>query len=63
MDEHASNQKKVARRVVSERLQAFFSELREALDPDTEDFFHRVMKQAETRLQHRQKPANSTGHQ
>ena len=53
MDGHAINQMKVARRVVSERLQAFFSELREALDPDTEDFFQRVMNQAETRSQHR----------
>ena len=41
-----------ARRVVSERLRVFFSELREALDPDTEDFFDRVMRQEEKRPQH-----------
>jgi len=36
MVEQAEDQMKMARRVVSERLQVFFSELREALDPDTE---------------------------
>jgi hypothetical protein len=50
MVERADDQMKMARRVVSERLQVFFSELREALDPDTEDFFQRVMQQ--TKLQH-----------
>ena len=49
MVEQADDQMKMARRVVSERLQVFFSELREALDPDTEDFFQRVMQQ--TKLQ------------
>ena len=49
MVEQAEDQMKMARRVVSERLQVFFSELREALDPDTEDFFQRVMQQ--TKLQ------------
>ena len=49
MVEQAEDQMKMARRVVSERLQVFFSELREALDPDTEDFFRRVMQQ--TKLQ------------
>ncbi len=49
MIEQAEDQMKLARRVVSERLQVFFSELREALDPDTEDFFQRVMRQ--TKLQ------------
>jgi hypothetical protein len=45
MVERADDQMKMARRVVSERLQVFFSELREVLDPDTEDFFERVMQQ------------------
>jgi len=49
MVEQAEDQMKMARRVVSERLQVFFSEMREALDPDTEDFFQRVMQQ--TKLQ------------
>ena len=45
MVKQADDQMKMTRRVVSERLQVFFSELREALDPDTEDFFQRVMQQ------------------
>ena len=49
MVERADDHMKMARRVVSEQLQVFFSELREALDPDTEDFFQRVMQQ--TKLQ------------
>jgi hypothetical protein len=49
MVEQTDDQMKLARRAVSERLQVFFSELREALDPDTEDFFQRVMQQ--TKLQ------------
>ena len=49
MVEQAEDQMKMARRVVSERLQVFFSELREALVLDTEDFFQRVMPQ--TKLQ------------
>jgi hypothetical protein len=43
------NQMRAARRVVSERLRHFFSELRDALDPDTDDFFERVMQQAKAR--------------
>jgi hypothetical protein len=50
MVERADNQMKMARRVVSERLQLFFSELREVLDPDTDDFFERVLQQ--TKSQH-----------
>jgi hypothetical protein len=49
MVEQTDDHVRMARRVVSERLQVFFSELREALDPDTEDFFQRVMQQ--TKLQ------------
>jgi hypothetical protein len=45
MVEQTDDQMKLARRVVSQRLQVFFSELREALDPDTDDFFRRVMQQ------------------
>ena len=51
-EQQPDNHMKAARRVVSERLQVFFSELREALDPDTEDFFQRVMQQAEPRSQY-----------
>ena len=49
MIEQTDDHMKMARRVVSARLQAFFAELREALDPDSEDFFQRVMQQ--TKLQ------------
>ena len=49
MIEQTDDHMKMARRVVSARLQAFFAELRQALDPDSEDFFQRVMQQ--TKLQ------------
>ena len=39
MIEQAEYQMKLPGRDVSERLQVFFSELRDALDPDTEDSF------------------------
>ena len=43
---------KGARRGVTERLNLYFADLREALDPDTEDFFQRVMQQAEKYERH-----------
>jgi hypothetical protein len=37
--------------VISERLRRFYSELEAIVDPNTEDFFQRVMRQSEQ--QHR----------
>jgi hypothetical protein len=41
-----------ARIIVSEKLRAYFAEIKAELDADSEDFFQRVMQQADQR-QHR----------
>ena len=38
-----------ARVIVSERLRAYFAEMKAGLDADSEDFFQRVMRQADQR--------------
>jgi len=38
-----------ARAIVSEKLRAYFAEIKAALDADSEDFFERVMQQADQR--------------
>jgi hypothetical protein len=40
-----------ARVIVSEKLRAYFAEMKAGLDADSEDFFQRVMQQAD-RQQH-----------
>ena len=45
MDEHNKRDAKGARRIISQRLKHFYAELCETLDPDTDDFFDRVMRQ------------------
>jgi ABC-type transport system involved in cytochrome bd biosynthesis fused ATPase/permease subunit len=38
-----------ARAIVSEKLRAYFAEIKAGLDADSEDFFKRVMQQADQR--------------
>ena len=38
-----------ARAIVSEKLRAYFAEIKAELDADSEDFFNRVMQQADQR--------------
>ena len=38
-----------ARAIVSEKLRAYFAEIKAELDADSEDFFRRVMQQADQR--------------
>ena len=38
-----------ARAIVSEKLRAYFAEIKAELDADSEDFFERVMQQADQR--------------
>ena len=38
-----------ARAIVSKKLRAYFAEIKAELDADSEDFFKRVMQQAEQR--------------
>jgi hypothetical protein len=45
MDQHDQRDGKAVRRIVSQRLRDFYVELCETLDPDTDDFFDRVMRQ------------------
>lgn len=45
MDEHDHRDGKAVRKIISQRLKEFYADLRETLDPNTEEFFDRVMRQ------------------